>query len=418
MQLVDEHWLLGVCFVLLFLPLFYMLQIIRRQAVELQEMKTNIPLLIAQQQQLERQESQKSWHQFHDMIHKQIAMASTGQKDQLDSFAKLLSQLTQINESKLESVRATVEKKLEQLQTDNNRKLEQMRVTVEEKLHHTLENRLGQSFKMVSERLEQVHKGLGEMQNLATGVGDLKKVLTNIKTRGIWGEVQLEAILDQILTPEQYIKNTTVVPDATNRVECAIKLPGKGEDGESILLPIDAKFPLEDYQRLIEMQELGDVALALESRKQLEISLKKSAKTINEKYVMPPHTTDFAIMFLPIEALYAEALRIPGLIEILQRDYRVIITSPTTLSAILNSLQMGFRTLAIQKRSSEVWQTLGVVKAEFAKFSVILNKTRLKIEQAHKVIGQAETKSRTIQRKLNKVEVLEAAVPEQIDIPA
>jgi DNA recombination protein RmuC len=357
-------------------------------------------------QQLEREETQKYWNNFQDLLYRQLTANSTSQKEQLDSFAKLLSQLTQLNENKLENMRATIESRLSMLQNDNNSKLEQMRATVEEKLHNTLENRLGQSFKIVSERLEQVHKGLGEMQSLATGVGDLKKVLTNVKTRGIWGEVQLEAIIEQLLTSEQYLTNVSVKPNDSNRVECAIKLPGKGEDGESVLLPIDAKFPMEDYQRLVEAQEMGDIALVQESSRLLEISLKKSAKTISEKYISPPHTTDFAIMFLPVEALYAEALRIPSLIEVLQRDYRVIITSPTTLSAILNSLQMGFRTLAIQKRSSEVWQTLGIIKAEFSKFSEILSKTKLKLEQAQKVIGQAETKTRTIQRKLSKVEAL------------
>jgi DNA recombination protein RmuC len=366
----------------------------------------NIAPVFANLQQAERGETQKYWNNFQDLFHKQLTINSTNQKEQLDSFAKLLSQLTQLNETKLENMRTTIENRLNMLQNDNNLKLEQMRATVEEKLHNTLENRLGQSFKIVSDRLEQVHKGLGEMQSLATGVGDLKKVLTNVKTRGIWGEVQLEAIIEQLLTSEQYLTNVSVKPNDSNRVECAIKLPGRGEDGESILLPIDAKFPMEDYQRLVEAQEIGDISLVQESSRLLEISLKKSAKTISEKYVSPPHTTDFAIMFLPVEALYAEALRIPSLIEVLQRDYRVIITSPTTLSAILNSLQMGFRTLAIQKRSSEVWQTLGIIKAEFNKFSEILSKTKLKLEQAQKVIGQAETKTKTIQRKLNKVEAL------------
>lgn len=335
---------------------------------------------------------------------------NSSQKDQLDSFSKQLTNLTQINENKLESIRTVVSDSLFRMQTENNDKLEKMRATVEEKLHDTLEKRLGDSFKIVSERLEQVHKGLGEMQSLASGVGDLKKVLTNVKTRGTWGEVQLDALIEQILAFDQYEKNCAVVPNSSDRVEFAIKIPNKDDLNTSTFLPIDAKFPLEDYQRLVAAYDTGDqVEIELIS-KQLEVTIKKVAKQISEKYIHPPHTTDFAIMFLPVEALYAEVLRKPGIIEFLQREYRVVITSPTTLLAILNSLQMGFRAVAIEKRSSEVWKVLSSVKSEFVKFADVLAKTKIKLDQASKVIGDAETRTRVIQRHLKHVETADLPV--------
>lgn len=310
---------------------------------------------------------------------------------------------------RMEKIRETVEGELKNIQKDNSEKLERMRETVDEKLHATLEKRLGESFKMVSDRLELVHKGLGEMQTLAIGVGDLKKVLQNVKTRGTWGEVQLGNLLDQILTPDQYEKNVATKKGSNDRVEFAVKIPAKDDKVKNIWLPIDAKFPMEDYQHLIEAEEKCDMALMESLSKALEVRIKAEAKDIKDKYLDPPYTTDFGILFLPIEALYAEILRRPGLADNLQRNFKVIITGPTTLAALLNSLQMGFRTLAIQKRSSEVWTILGAIKNEFTKFGDILDKTHKKLQEASNTIEQASSKSRTIERKLNKVQELPSA---------
>jgi DNA recombination protein RmuC len=282
-----------------------------------------------------------------------------------------------------------------------------MRAVVDEKLQSTLEKRLADSFKQVSERLEQVYKGLGEMRSLATGVGDLKKVLTNVKTRGTWGEIRLSHILEQILTPDQYEVNVVTKKGSSERVEFAIKLPGQGLQKEKIVwLPIDSKFPQEDYQRLLDAQEAADKVLAQKSIKNLETRVKAEAKAIREKYIDPPHTTDFGIMFLPVEGLYAEVLRRPGLCDNLQRDYRIVVTGPTTLAALLNSLQMGFRTLAIEKRSSEVWELLGAVKTQFSKFGAVLAKTKKKLQEASNTIDKAEIRTRVIERKLSKVQEL------------
>lgn len=329
------------------------------------------------------------------------------QKNQLDTFAGQLSRLTQSNEERLERLRETVEKRLQKLQEENSEKLDQMRSTVDEKLHDTLEKRLGESFKLVSDRLEQVHKGLGEMQNLAIGVGDLKRVLTNVKTRGTWGEVQLGALLEEILTQDQYARNVVTRKRGKERVEFAIKLPGRDEgDGHEVWLPIDAKFPREDYERLIDARDQANAALAEEAAKQLDARIKASAKDIKEKYLDPPNTTDFGIMFLPTEGLFAEVIRRPGLFDNLQREYRITITGPTTLAAFLNSLQMGFRTLAIEKRTSEVWALLGAVKTEFGKFGHILDKTHKKLKEASHSIERAAQKSRKIEKKLRKVQEL------------
>jgi len=317
-----------------------------------------------------------------------------------------LTKLIQSNEQKMEKLRETVEKKLNVIQEDNSKKLEKMRETVDEKLNSTLEKRLGDSFKLVSERLEQVHKGLGEMQSLANGVGDLKKVLTNVKARGTLGEIQLEAILDQILSPEQYIKNAAANANSAERVEFAIKMPGRNEDDSFVLLPVDSKFPIEDYQKLLEAYDSANIAEIEENTKQLEAKIKLCAKTIKEKYINPPVTTDFAIMFLPVEGLYAEVLRRPGLFETLQRDYKIAITGPTTLAAFLNSLRLGFNTLAIEKRSSEVWTLLGAIKTEFGKFGGFLEKTHKKLQEASNNIDLASRKSRTIERKLRSVQEL------------
>jgi DNA recombination protein RmuC len=338
---------------------------------------------------------------------KQLREIAGMQKDQLDSFSKQLLEMTKLNEEKLETMRNTVETQLRTLQEDNNRRLEQMRAVVDEKLQSTLEKRLADSFKQVSERLEQVYKGLGEMRSLATGVGDLKKVLTNVKTRGTWGEIRLSHILEQILTPDQYEVNVATKKGSSERVEFAIKLPGQGSHKEKIVwLPIDSKFPQEDYQRLLDAQEAADKVQAEKSVKNLETRVKAEAKAIREKYIDPPNTTDFGIMFLPVEGLYAEVLRRPGLCDSLQRDYRIVVTGPTTLAALLNSLQMGFRTLAIEKRSSEVWELLGAVKTQFSKFGEVLAKTKKKLQEASHTIDQAEVRTRVISRKLSKVQEL------------
>lgn len=357
--------------------------------------------------QTARTELSQSLSQFTQLVQNQLTNIANLQNERL-------SALTQSNEQRLEAVRATLEQRLEVLRSDNAQKLEQMRATVDEKLHATLEQRLGESFKQVSERLEQVHKGLGEMQSLAAGVGDLKKVLTNVKTRGIWGEVQLENLLEQILTPAQYDKNVATRPGSSERVEFAIRLPGRDPDGGPCWLPIDAKFPLADYQQLVEAQERGEPGAVELYAKALERRIKDQAADIHLKYVAPPHTTDFALLYLPVEGLYAEVLRRPGLTDALQRDSRVTIAGPTTLAAMLNSLQMGFRTLAIEQRSSEVRKLLGAVKTEFGRFGEILAATRKKLEQASSSIGDAEARTRAIARQLRDVEALPAIEAERL----
>ena len=328
------------------------------------------------------------------------------QKTQLETMSSAIAKLSDSNENKLEAIRVTVESKLQSMQIDNAKQLDQMRQTVDEKLQGTLEKRLGESFKQVSERLEQVHKGLGEMQILATGVGDLKKVLTNVKTRGTWGEVQLGALLDQVLNPDQFSTNVAT-RGGGERVEFAIKLPGQGlEKDETVWLPIDAKFPVEDYQRLVEAQEKVDVEGVEAAGKLLENRVKSCAKDICEKYLSPPKTTDFGIMFLPIEGLFAEVIRRPGLTEVIQRECRVVIAGPTTLWSILNSLQMGFRTLAIQERSSEVWNLLAAVKTEWTKYGDVLDAVQNKLHQATDTIEKAKVRSRAIGRKLKNVQEL------------
>jgi DNA recombination protein RmuC len=316
-----------------------------------------------------------------------------------------LAALTADNEKRLNEVRATLETKLGAIQQDNATKLEQMRATVDEKLQSTLETRLGQSFKLVSERLEAVQRGLGEMQSLANGVGDLKRVLSNVKTRGILGEMQLGALLEQMLTAEQYASNVATVPGSDERVEFAIRLPGSDRDSQ-VWLPIDAKFPREDYERLLDAQQLADLDGVERAAVALERRVRDEAKTIRAKYISPPSTTDFAILFLPTEGLYAEIIRRPGLFESLQREQRVTVAGPTTLSALLNSLQMGFRTLAIQQRSSEVWQTLGAVKNEFGKFGDVLKMVRKKLDEAGKHLDTTSKRTRAIERKLRDVESL------------
>jgi DNA recombination protein RmuC len=335
------------------------------------------------------------------------ARAETSEQQQRlsDTLGLRLNDLTQRNEQRIGEMRATLESQLQKLQADNAAKLEQMRATVDEKLQSTLNTRLDASFKLVSERLELVQRGLGEMQALATGVGDLKRVLTNVKTRGTFGEVQLGALLEQVLTIEQYETNCITVPGSSERVEFAVKLPGTHAD-MPIRLPIDAKFPREDYERLMDAQDRVDVEAVAASSAALERQVRVEAKRIRDKYLAPPHTTDFALLFLPTEGLYAEVLRRPGLFDSLQREFRVTLVGPTTLLALLNSLQMGFRTLAIEKRSSEVWQVLGTVKAEFGKFAGVLEKTRDQLDTVRNSIDKAGVRTRQIEKQLKSVETL------------
>ncbi len=354
-----------------------------------------------------------------------IADATNTQQLQLTNLINLnetkLENTRKNMEEKLENIRKTVETRLEILQKDNNEKIEKMRVTVDEKLQGTLEKRLGESFKLVNDRLESVYKGLGEMQTLAQGVGDLKKVFTNVKSRGYWGEIQLGNILEQFLTKEQYECNVKTKPKSNDLVEFAIKLPGRN-DNEFVWLPVDSKFPIEDYSRLVDAEEIADIALITEYRKKLENSIKSFAKDIHDKYIEPPYTTDFAIMFLPTESLYCEVLRNTHLCEFISQKYRIVVSGPTTFVALLNSLQMGFRTLAIEKRTSEVWQLLGMVKSEFTKFGDILDKTNKKLLEISSTMELASKKSRTIEKKLKNVEALPVGDEKEfylndIDIP-
>ncbi len=367
----------------------------------------------------QRSELTASFTTFSDSVAVRMGELAHRQNVQLEAMVTAIGKLAEGNEKKLEAVRVTVEGRLQSMQADNARQLETMRQTVDEKLQSTLEKRLGESFKQVSERLELVHKGLGEMQTLATGVGDLKKVLTNVKTRGTWGEVQLGALLEQVLTPDQFAANVATKGGA-ERVEFAIKLPGQGMDGQDVVwLPVDAKFPIEDYQRLLDAQELGDLAGVEAAGKQLEGRVKACAGDICRKYLNPPQTTDFAILFLPIEGLFAEVIRRTNLTEAIQRQCRVVIAGPTTLWAILNSLQMGFRTLAIQKRSSEVWNLLASVKTEWAKYGDMLDAVQKKLLQASDTLDKAKTRSRAVGRKLQEVQELppaEAAVLLSLDV--
>ena len=368
-----------------------------------------------------RLEIQQTLATFQDTLVRQGAETTRTQNAQIDAFAQQLVQLrgtlgdtltrqlqdlSEANARRLAEVRATLETQLAQLQTSNAAKLDEMRATVDEKLHATLEQRLGESFKQVAERLEQVHKGLGEMQTLAQGVGDLKHLLSNVKTRGMFGEAQLGALLEQVFSPEQYAAQVATRPGSRNMVDFAIRLPGRGDDGAPCWLPIDAKFPNEDYERLLDAQQRADAEGAELAARGLEQRIRLEAKSMAEKYLEPPHTTDFAILFLPTEGLYAEVLRRPGLMEALQRDHRVTLTGPTTLMAMLNALQMGFRTLALEKRSSEVWQVLGAVKTEFSKFGDVLAKVKNQTQTVLNTLDAAEVRSRAMGRALKTVEAL------------
>jgi DNA recombination protein RmuC len=345
-----------------------------------------------------------------DSFRSQLAATQQQQESALrrfsDTLAEQLRLLSEANERRQGEMRLVMETRLTALQEGNEKKLDQMRATVDEKLHATLEQRLGESFKQVADRLEAVHKGLGEMQTLARDVGSLNRVLTNVKTRGIFGEMQLSNLLEQVFTPEQYAVNVATLPDSNDRVDFAIRLPGQRSDGVPLWLPIDAKFPREDYERLLDAQERADPVAAEAAAKAIEMRLRLEAKSIRDKYVSPPHTTDFGILFVPTEGLYAEALRRPGLLESLQREFKIMLVGPTTLLATLTSLQMGFRTLALEKRSAEVWEVLGAVKTEFAKFGEVLAKTKKKLDEASSTIDLAQTRTNVMTRRLKTVEAL------------
>ena len=368
-----------------------------------------------------RQEMTHTLATFQDAVVKQAAEATRTQNTQIDAFSQQLTLLqktladtltTQLqglseqNARRLAEVRGTLEAQLTILQQTNAAKLDEMRRTVDEKLQTTLEARLGESFKQVADRLEQVHKGLGEMQSLAQGVGDLQRVLTNVKTRGMFGEVQLENLLEQVLTPEQYGRQVETKPNSNQRVDFAIRFPGRSADGVPVWLPIDAKFPRDDYERLLDAHERADAAAVDSAGRALEVAVRKEAKSICESYLAPPHTTDFAILFLPIESLYAEVLRRPGLMDHLQRDYRVTLAGPTTLLAMLNSLHMGFRTLALEKQASEVWKVLGAVKTEFERYGTWVDRIREQVRKASETIDLAETRTKQMRRALKVVESL------------
>jgi DNA recombination protein RmuC len=371
-----------------------------------------------------RQELQQTLATFQQSLVQQAATATRTQDARLDDFSQKialfqkevrdtlstqLASLSEMNARRISEMHATMEAKLAQLQQSNAAKLDEMRATVDEKLHDTLEKRLGERFKHVAERLELVHKGLGEMQSLAAGVGDLKHLLTNVKTRGMFGEAQLAALLEQVFTAEQYAAQIATVPGSRNMVDFAIRLPGKGgagEDNAPCWLPIDAKFPNEDYERLLDAQQRADAAGVESAAKALEARIRLEAKSISEKYLAPPHTTDFAILFLPTEGLYAEVLRRPGLMQALQREHRVTLAGPTTLLAMLSSLQMGFRTLALEKRRSEVWQVLGAVKTEFNKFGEVLARVKTQTQTVLNTLDSAEVRSRAMNRALRAVEAL------------
>ena len=371
-----------------------------------------------------RQETAQSFATFQQALVQQSAEATRTQNAQIDAFAQQLTMLqktladtlnTQLqglsesNARRLAEVRATMETQLAQLQQSNTAKLDEMRKTVDEKLQSTLEARLGESFKQVADRLEQVHKGLGEMQTLAIGVGSLQRVLTNVKTRGVFGEVQLEALLEQVLTPDQYAKQVETKPRSGQRVDFAIRFPGRGGDGAPVWLPIDAKFPRDDYERLLDAHERADPAAGEVAAKALEARIRSEARSIAENYLAAPHTTDFAILFLPVESLYAEVLRRPGLMDAIQRQHRVTLAGPTTLLAMLNSLHMGFRTLALEQQASEVWKVLGAVKTEFERYGEWVARIKEQVAKASDTLDKADTRAKQMRLALRKVEALPEA---------
>jgi len=403
MSQIEFFVLLAALIAVIVLQVMAMLRSRSGPAGDLAERIERVEREVRMQLQTTAQASNAASVQQFDAMRRQLeAQGLVGRNEQ----ARSLKLFSDTMHQRMEEIRATLELKIKDLQADNGARLEEMRKTVDEKLHATLESRLTASFQQVSERLERVHQGLGEMQQLALGVGDLKRVLTNVKTRGTWGEVQLEMLLEQVLTPDQYAKNVETIAGSGARVEFALKLPGQNDNGVPVWMPIDAKFPKEQYERLLEAADSADAEGVTQAGRELERAVRNEARTISEKYVSPPHTTDFAILFLPTEGLYAEVMRRPGLADELQRVNRISIAGPSTLTALLNSLQMGFRTLALEKRSSEVWQVLGAVKTEFSKFGDVLAATKLTLERAAKNIESAETRSRVMARKLKTVEAL------------
>jgi DNA recombination protein RmuC len=389
------------------------------QRVAGEQLQRDIRGEVLEQARGNRAEMAESLGRFGRLLTGQLAAVAKMQSAQVDGFAQQLARLTDSNERRLAEIRQTLEARLRELQADNSAKLEQMRSTVDEKLHATLEQRLGESFRLVSDRLDQVHRGLGEMRALASDVGDLKRVLSNVKTRGIWGEVQLSALLEQMLAPGQYEANVATVPGSAERVEFAIRLPGRES---TVWLPVDAKFPREDWERLQQAHDRADLPAADEAGRALEARIRGEGRRIRDKYLAPPHTTDFGLMFLPTEGLYAEVVRRPGLVDLLQREHRVVVAGPTTLAALLNSLQMGFRTFAVEQRASEVWMVLGAVKTEFGKFGDILARTRQQLQTVSNSLDTAEVRSRAIVRRLRDVESMpedrvRAVLPEAPDEP-
>ena len=409
---IDSNWLIiGVLAVLFGAAMYLMRRMSTRPEppnalVQLEEkmdrLGKELRYDIMEASRNDRLELSQSLTQFQQTLTEQLALMQANMNSQLMA-------LGEGNTRRMAEVRETLDQQLQHMQQTNVAKLEEMRQTVDEKLQSTLEARLSESFKQVAERLEQVHNGLGEMKNLAQGVGDLQRVLNNVKTRGIFGEVQLEALLEQVLTIEQYSKQVETKPRSNQRVDFAIKLPGRSDDGASVWLPIDAKFPREDYERLLDAQDRADVAGAEAAAKAMENRIRQEAKSIAESYLAPPHTTDFAILFLPVEGLYAEVLRRPGLMDLLQRDYRVTLAGPTTLLAILNSLHMGFRTLALEKQASEVWKVLGAVKTEFDRYGEWVAKVREQVQKAADTLDRADTRSKQMRRVLKGVEALPEA---------
>lgn len=381
--------------------------------LKLDEFKLSLASTVRETHQLQRDQTAQITASLHSQSQQLREETSASFNTLGAGVMTTLTGISQLQQNELQELKATVDTRLAAIQSDNEKKLEQMRQTVDEKLQGTLDARLGVSFKQVSDRLEQVFKGLGEMQTLAAGVGDLKRVLTNVKTRGTWGEVQLGALLEQMLAPGQYGQNVATTGTA-ERVEYAVKLPGPTTNGAPVWLPIDAKFPVEDYQRLVDASERGDIEAVDRAVRQLETTLKLCAKNCSEKYIAPPATTDFGILFLSTEGLYAEAMRKPGLAEFIQREHRIVLAGPSTLAALLNSFQMGFRTLAIQQRSSEVWELLGTVKAEFGKYADVLSKIKRKLTEAHNTVEKAETRTRAIHRQLRGVESAEAVKLDEI----
>ena len=401
---------------LLMIVLVLLIILLMRQADAKQRSETYLQQLgdaLFQELDQQRDENGEQLHRLSSDLLTTLTQISQGQTTVLESMQRQVLLSTRNQEERIarlteaQSASLTqLDARMEQLRQGNDRQLSEMRRTVDEKLTQNLDRRLNESFAQVSQRLEQVYRGLGEMQSLAVGVGDLKRVLTNVKTRGIWGEMQLGSLMSAMLAPGQYEENVAVVPGSAERVEFAVRLPGRND--EPLYLPIDSKFPQEDYLRLQEASQAADAVQVEEARKGLSAQLKQEAKRISGKYIKPPHTTDFAVMFLPVEGLYAEAVQQPDLMESIQRDYRVVVAGPSTFSALLNALQMGFRTLSIEKRSSEVWRLLGAVKADFGRFSDVLEKTRQRLQQASESIDSAFVRTRSIQKKLGEVELSDA----------